>query len=514
MRPIYTLSFHPKKNLSDYRRGIKKACFAKAQLVQLDWFTFSKDFFNTLIDDLRNSAVDISIRCTPNEVPQVISHLEMPYDLHIYFSHSSEILEKIPTLKNLQVPHKYVLLGKRSTDFLKIARIFSETPLKNLYFCFPTFSNKNPDSLRTREVAKIIRLVERKFPDLKVKPLPGLELFDENIKGDLDLEPLLDSANVELSVPNSQIEFSFIIPTYNSKYFLENVVAHIFRQDFPLQKFEVLVIDDGSTDNSMLHLESYLESEHVEGNLRYFYWPKPAVRPHEKPIFRAGLCRNLGTNNAKGKFLIFLDSDILVPKNFLLDLNKCFECHDVIQYVRHHILPEKSNSYVTADTLNLKRDLYIEEETYWGPYFRHPKWSDMDFFWKYTCTYCLAVKREDFFAVGRFRRAFVSYGFEDTDLGYRLYKRGLRFHLSKLVTLHLTPPPKNMNSGGSEYKRFLALSKTAKIFFLSNLDTEIYQHFINYMGGERDLIKESFYFFGKLLKRFSKEPKKSEALIR
>lgn len=121
----------------------------------------------------------------------------------------------------------------------------------------------------------------------------------------------------------------------------------------------------------------------------------------------------------------------------------------------------------------------------------------MPFFWKYTCTYCLAVRREDFFSVGRFRRAFVSYGFEDTDLGYRLHKKGLRFHLSKLVTLHLTPPTSAMNSGGSDYKRFLALSKTAKIFFLSNLDIEIYKHFINYMGGERDIIKEFFYFFGK-----------------
>jgi GT2 family glycosyltransferase len=140
----------------------------------------------------------------------------------------------------------------------------------------------------------------------------------------------------------------------------------------------------------------------------------------------------LGAGNSKGHHLVFLDSDILVPKNFLEDLANQFKEADVIQYVRRHILPEKSNSHVEQSNLNLDQDTYIEESHYWKPFFTTDSWISMPFFWKYTCTYCLAVRADDFFSVGRFKRTFVSYGFEDTDLGYRLANKGLRLSSQNL----------------------------------------------------------------------------------
>lgn len=512
---IYTLTYHPTKSLSAYLNGIKKALFSQSKIIQVDWNISSQEFFDFLISEIKSTPLSFAIKCTSTQVSEAQSYFKNdPAELHIYFSHSSEIKDKILNAENFNFQARFILKGNRTSDFLNIGKIFSDHAKANLYFAFPPHMQNDPRSLRTREVAKIAAFFKQTYPNLPVRPLPGLELFDENIDSDLDLEPLLNSPEIQIQIPDSDIKYSFIIPTYNSKHFLSNVVKHILQQSMSPKQYEIIIIDDGSTDDSAIFIESFLRSEGLKGNLRYFYWPKPIKKPFEKPVFRAGLCRNIGANNAQGTYLIFLDSDILVPEEFLFDLEQCFKGSDVVQYVRLHIHPEKSTSYINEKRLDLNKDTYIEEEAYWGPYFNHNKWSEMPFFWKYTCTYCLALRREDFFSVGRFRRAFVSYGFEDTDLGYRLFRKGLRFHLSKLATLHLTPPIQAMNSGGYQYKRFLALSKTAKIFFLSNLDLDIYHHFHNYMGGERDLIKESFYWFDKFLRRLSKEPKKFDPLIR
>lgn len=511
---IYTLTYHPGKSLTAYLDGVKKAQFCQSKMIQIDWNISSQDFFDSLMSEIKAIPLRVAIKCSAEQLSEVQCYAKDLTEVHVYFSHSSEIRNAVSKIKNENLQYRFILMANRRSDFTNIGKLFSDQSDADLYFVFAPYVSKDQNSLRAREVAKIAGFFSQTFPKLQVRPLPGLELYDENIDVSLDLEPLLDSPRIELKIHNSEIKYSFIIPTYNSKHFLSNVIKHILQQSISREKFEIIVVDDGSSDDSAIYIDSFLVSEGLTGNLRYFYWPKPITKPFEKPVFRAGLCRNIGANNAKGTHFIFLDSDILVPESFLFDLEQCFKNNDVIQYVRHHIKPDKSTSYVNQKTLDLTKDVYIEEESYWGPYFNHNKWSEMPYFWKYTCTYCLALSKKDFFSVGRFRRAFVSYGFEDTDLGYRLFKKGLRFHLSKLATLHLTPPIQSMNSGGYQYKRFLALSKTAKIFFLSNLDLEIYNHFHNYMGGERELLKEALYWFDKFRRRLSREPKKFDALMR
>jgi hypothetical protein len=86
--------------------------------------------------------------------------------------------------------------------------------------------------------------------------------------------------------------------------------------------------------------------------------------------------------------------------------------------------------------------------------------------------------------VGVFREVFDSYGFEDTDLGYRLCKAGFRFLLWKKWTYHLTPPKEKSRYYHAIWRKQLLLEKTGKIFFLSTLDAEVYNLFEIYMQGE------------------------------
>jgi GT2 family glycosyltransferase len=106
---------------------------------------------------------------------------------------------------------------------------------------------------------------------------------------------------------------------------------------------------------------------------------------------------------------------------------------------------------------------------------------------KYVCTYSLAISKSLFKKIGWFRKNYIFYGFEDTDLGYRLNKAGVPFYLSPLKVYHLYHDNERSEFFNKTYYRHLVLSKTAKIFFLNHLDPEIYEHFISFMQEKLDL---------------------------
>jgi glycosyltransferase involved in cell wall biosynthesis len=88
--------------------------------------------------------------------------------------------------------------------------------------------------------------------------------------------------------------FSVIIPSYNRSEFLPSTIQSILSQDF--QDFEILVIDDGSTDNTRDVMVPFCAQ-----NERITYF-------HKANEERAA-ARNFGIKHAKGDFIIFLDSD-------------------------------------------------------------------------------------------------------------------------------------------------------------------------------------------------------------
>ena len=85
--------------------------------------------------------------------------------------------------------------------------------------------------------------------------------------------------------------FSVIIPAYNRAHLIENTIQSVLAQEF--QDYEIIVIDDGSTDNTIETLKPYQSSIKVVG------------QKNKGP----GAARNLGIKNATGKYVAFLDSD-------------------------------------------------------------------------------------------------------------------------------------------------------------------------------------------------------------
>lgn len=94
---------------------------------------------------------------------------------------------------------------------------------------------------------------------------------------------------------------SIIIPTYNSAKYIHDAIESVLNQTY--QDFEIIVMDDGSIDNTKKVLRSYIESKKI----RYFY------QKNKGP----SAARNKGIREAKGEYIAFLGADDIWHKKKL-----------------------------------------------------------------------------------------------------------------------------------------------------------------------------------------------------
>lgn len=106
-------------------------------------------------------------------------------------------------------------------------------------------------------------------------------------------------------------KFSIVIPTYNREKCVRRAIDSVLRQDF--ESFELIVVDDGSTDRSREVLQEYVKKDH---RVRFF--------SHEK---NRGVCpaRNTGIDRARGEWVILLDSDDELFPNALSLISFCLD---------------------------------------------------------------------------------------------------------------------------------------------------------------------------------------------
>lgn len=124
---------------------------------------------------------------------------------------------------------------------------------------------------------------------------------------------------------------SVIIPMYNSAKFIPQTLESLLYQT--MKDFEVVVVDDCSTDNSVEVVESFKSRFDLEGaKLHVIKFPKNTGTP--------GLPRNVGIQFARGKYIAFLDSDDLYTKTALEELTALAEEYetDVIRLHSHYEL--------------------------------------------------------------------------------------------------------------------------------------------------------------------------------
>ena len=101
------------------------------------------------------------------------------------------------------------------------------------------------------------------------------------------------------------MKVSVIIPVYNAEKYLRGCLESILNQTFA--DFEVIVVDDCSTDNSLAIAESFLEK--FGGRLKIISLPKNTGN--------ASVPRNEGLRFSRGEYVFFMDNDDLILDNAL-----------------------------------------------------------------------------------------------------------------------------------------------------------------------------------------------------
>ena len=113
------------------------------------------------------------------------------------------------------------------------------------------------------------------------------------------------------------MNFSIIIPTLNQSAKLKLCLVHLANLDFDPNAFEVLVIDNGSTDNTKDVTKGYAGKIM---NLCYHYCSEPGLMA----------ARHMGAEKAQGEVLCYLDDDSLVSKTWLEGMRESFSREDVV----------------------------------------------------------------------------------------------------------------------------------------------------------------------------------------
>lgn len=112
--------------------------------------------------------------------------------------------------------------------------------------------------------------------------------------------------------------FSVVIPLYNKKHTIRECIASVLSQSY--QDFELLVIDDGSTDNSF-----QVVSEYSDNRIRIVQQSNGGVSS----------ARNLGLKLAKSKYVALLDADDLWMPDYLEKMNSFIESYPFVLSMVH-----------------------------------------------------------------------------------------------------------------------------------------------------------------------------------
>ncbi len=109
----------------------------------------------------------------------------------------------------------------------------------------------------------------------------------------------------------NDIKISVVVPVYNVQKYLNRCIETILTQTFNL-KYEIILVDDGSTDDSGKICDKY--------KMKYEF-----IKVIHKKNAGLGFARNTGIENAEGKYITFIDSDDYIHKDMLMDLYNAAE---------------------------------------------------------------------------------------------------------------------------------------------------------------------------------------------
>lgn len=215
-------------------------------------------------------------------------------------------------------------------------------------------------------------------------------------------KPVSLKENVEGFIVPTPPTVSVIIPTYNRKELLHETLNSLAQQTFPSDHFEIIIVDDGSTDGT-----AAISTEAFPFVLRYFTQSNQGD----------AIARNLGARQSQADVLVFLDDDMLVEPDYLTYL------------IREHA---EYQNRITIGVVNIRPEettsLSLAIDTLLNPNFNSAEVAFTDVF-----SNNMSIRREAYFKIGMMQGLDFpgSSMWCDLDFNYRAYQQGFQFFRSK-----------------------------------------------------------------------------------
>lgn len=244
-------------------------------------------------------------------------------------------------------------------------------------------------------------------------------------------------------------KLSIVIPSFNTKKVLTDCLESIIKNTQDLA-YEILVVDNGSKDGSLEMLKKYSE-KHLRVSL-----------VDAKDNLGFGRANNLGAKRAKGKYLLFLNSDTLILDNALVESFNIIQKHPHAGAYSCRLLNsdktfQPSGGHFPTLTSLVAWQLFIDDLPFIGDLILsfHPKQHQYDRNQKmdWVTGAFMMVRKDIFDKMGGFDENIFMYT-EEMELCYRLAKAGYpTFYTNNPAIIHL---------GGASSGSYLALTMEIK----------------------------------------------------
>jgi GT2 family glycosyltransferase len=213
--------------------------------------------------------------------------------------------------------------------------------------------------------------------------------------------------------------------TYNRAALLERVLEACFDQTVPDDSYEVVLVDDGSSDET----PSVIERARVHAPCTF-----TVVSQANRGLAGA---RNAGIARATGERIIFTDDDVLVLPNF------------VGEHLRSHAASPQAIVRGGAIEVESFDDLPV------------PVWSIKNYSGNYFWTTNVSAPLATIRAIGGFDESFSEYGWEDIDVGLRLRARGVKAVFNPRALVYHFKPRLRASSIQAMLRQARAKARTA-----------------------------------------------------
>lgn len=227
---------------------------------------------------------------------------------------------------------------------------------------------------------------------------------------------------------------SIVVPVYNGERTIEECIKSLLNLDYPKEKYEIIMVDNNSTDNTVEIMKRY-----------------PVRLLHEK---KQGpyAARNLGIKNASGEIVAFTDADCIADKGWLRQLIKNFK-GATIAGVGGEILSYNPKTLVEQYS---DKSGILSQKIFFNSKFRGLK---MPFIATANAAYKKGILNE----IGLFDDSFLIGG--DVDLAWRVSSKGYRIvYAPKALIFH-----KHRTTPYALFKQFFGYGdEHAKLFKMHN----------------------------------------------